>query len=228
MRTIIIGDIHGCSLQLMGLLDQLKPNPEEDHLIFLGDLFDRGPDSWGVFQIVKSLAETYQERFTLLRGNHEDYLLAEKMTFGQKLIWERVGRKATVTSFKAHGEKMEDAIPWLKEHCRLSYKDPVIQCVHAGLLIDPIELNDTYAMIHDHNIVLTNQYAGPLTIVGHIALDEPTWFAGDGETTQQLAVEEEHEMPKQGIICIDTGCGKGGKLTGMIISGSTYKLVSVP
>ena len=72
MRTIIIGDIHGCSLQLMGLLDQLKPNPEEDHLIFLGDLFDRGPDSWGVFQIVKSLAETYQERFTLLRGNHEE------------------------------------------------------------------------------------------------------------------------------------------------------------
>ena len=120
---------------------------------------------------------------------------------------------------------MENAIPWLKEQCQLSYKDPVIQCVHAGLLIDPIELNDTYTMVHDHNIVLTNQYAGPLTIVGHIALNEPIWFAGDGETIQQLAVDEERELPKQGIICIDTGCGKGGKLTGMIISGNRYRMV---
>ena len=59
MRTIIIGDIHGCSGALRMLLAKIMPNPKEDKLILLGDLFDRGPDSWGVFQMVRELADTY-------------------------------------------------------------------------------------------------------------------------------------------------------------------------
>ena len=48
MRTIIIGDIHGCSGALRVLLERIKPDENADRLILLGDLFDRGPDSWGV------------------------------------------------------------------------------------------------------------------------------------------------------------------------------------
>ena len=114
MRSIIIGDIHGCNRELCALLEKVKPGPE-DRLILLGDLFDRGPDSWEVFQTVKELAEAFGERFVLLRGNHEDYLLQEKLTFAQRLIWERVGRGATIKSFKDHGKRMEDAGPWLKD-----------------------------------------------------------------------------------------------------------------
>ena len=53
MRTIIIGDIHGCSGALRMLLAKILPDATKDKLIFLGDLFDRGPDSWGVFQMVQ-------------------------------------------------------------------------------------------------------------------------------------------------------------------------------
>lgn len=226
MRRIIIGDVHGRNGELRALLAKVKPG-EDDRLIMLGDLFDRGEEAWEVFQTVKGLAEQLGERFTLLRGNHEDYLLREKMTKREQQIWEMVGRGATVKSFRQHGEKMEDAIPWMRERCRMFYRDETIQCVHAGLLVDPIEMNDSGTMIHDHGIAMRNVYKGPLTVVGHITLEAPTWFSGDGETIEELAYGVWQELPAQGIICIDTGCGKGGWLTGMTVEGGHFRLERV-
>ncbi len=226
MRTIIIGDIHGCNQALRTLLEKTKPGAD-DRLILMGDLFDRGPESWEVFQTVRQLSETFGSRFVLLRGNHEDYLLQAKLSFFQKLVWDRVGRGATVSSFKAHGERMEDSTPWLMEHCQLFYRDDEIQCVHAGLLIEPIEMNDIQTLLHDHEIVLKNHYVGRLTVVGHIALDAPTYFAGDGKTTEKLSYRTWSQLPPNGIICIDTGCGKGGRLTAMIVENHQYYLECV-
>ena len=223
MRTIIIGDIHGCDQTLRALLDKIQPG-NEDKLILLGDLFDRGSESWEVFHTVQELEKRFGQQFVLLRGNHEDYLLQPKLSIMQKLVWERVGRGATVASFKAHGEKMADAAPWLKDHCQLFYRDDEIQCVHAGLLIDPIEANDAQTIIHDHEIVMSNRYVGPLTVVGHIALDAPTYFSGDGKTTEKLPYNVWKQLPQHGIICIDTGCGKGGRLTAMIVQNGQYYL----
>ena len=194
MRTIIIGDIHGCIGALDALLSRLRPGPE-DRLVLLGDLFDRGSESWEVLQRVRALAADMGERFVLLRGNHEDYLLLEKPTLMQRLIWARVGRGATVRSFKRHGERMEDCASWLRERCRMYYKGEGFQCVHAGLLVKPIELNDAMTLLHDHDIVLKNRYAGPLTVVGHIALAEPTWFAGDEKTTEKLPYGTRRALP---------------------------------
>ena len=226
MRTIIIGDVHGCRSALDALLTKTEPKPESDRLVFLGDLFDRGPDSYEVFEIVKALGKEFGERFVLLRGNHEDYLLQEKLTISQRLIWERVGRGATVKSFREHGSRMEGAIPWFKEHCTLFFRDESIQCVHAGLMVDPVEVNDTQTMIHDHGIVLKNAYTGRLTAVGHIALKKPSWFAGDGETIEELPHRAWMALPEKGIICIDTGCGKNGYLTGMVVEGGKFFLES--
>ena len=99
MRRIIIGDVHGCDRALRNLLDRVWPGPE-DQLILLGDLFDRGGESWEVFQTVRQLAADFGERFILLRGNHEDYLLQPGLTFLQRMAWERVGRGASRKSFR--------------------------------------------------------------------------------------------------------------------------------
>ena len=223
MRTIIIADVHGCDKDLRSLLDKVRPTAE-DTVVMLGDLFDRGPDSYEVFQTVQELAAGLGERFVLLRGNHEDYLLTPKLTLVQRMVWERVGRSETVKSFRANGAKMEDAIPWLEERCQLFWRGEGIQCVHAGLMVDPIEINDRQTMIHDHEIALRNRYFGPLTVVGHIALEEPTWFAGDRKTKQKLSYGEWHPLPERGTICIDTGCGKGGKLTAMVVEDGEFVL----
>ena len=227
MRNIIIGDIHGCSQAFHALLKKVKL-VGDDRLILLGDLFDRGPDSFEVFRTVRQLAGTMEEDFVLLRGNHEDYLLNPKLTLMQRFVWERVGRGTTVASFKAHGDRMENTIPWLDQRCQMYYQGEGFQCVDAGLLVDPIEANDPQTMIHDHNVVKKNRYAGPLTITGHIALQEPTYFAGDEKTTETLAYGETLPLPETGVICIDTGCGKGGRLTAMIIKDREYHLESVP
>lgn len=194
----------------------------------MGDLFDRGPDSFGVLKRIKLLSESFGEDFILLLGNHEDYLLKPQITKMQRMIWERVGRQATVSSFKNAGGHMEDSIPWLKDHVRLFWKGVAFQCVHAGLMIDPPEVNDLETMVHSHEIVPMNRYNGPLTITGHIALDKVTWFAGDEETTREYEDGISYDLPAIGVICIDTGCGKGGRLTAMINEGNKFMLQSVP
>ena len=228
MRTIIIGDIHGCNGALETILEQIEPESGKDRLVFLGDLFDRGPDSFGVLQTVKRLDAIFKEEFILLLGNHEDYLLQPHLPKWQRQIWEHVGRQATVTSFKRAGSKMEEAIPWLKEHVRLCWRTDFFQCVHAGLMLEPLEVNDLNTLIHNHETVLKNQYSGLLTITGHIALEKATWFTGDGETIKELEEEENYLLPHNGVICIDTGCGKGGKLTAMVTDGKRFSLYSAP
>ena len=94
--------------------------------------------------------------------------------------------------------------------------------------MEPIEANDLRTLVHDHSIVLENKYAGPITVTGHIALRAPTWFKGDKKTTEKIDFGVELPLPEKGILCIDTGCGKVGRLTGMIVEGQNYRLESVP
>ena len=49
-RTIVIGDIHGCSKELGLLLDKVSPRIE-DVIISLGDVTDKGPDCVGVIRM---------------------------------------------------------------------------------------------------------------------------------------------------------------------------------
>ncbi len=207
-------------------MERVKPETNCDRLVFLGDLFDRGPDSLQVFLTVKQLAQEFAGNFVLLRGNHEDYLLQPQLTLRQRMVWEKVGRSATVHSFMKNGQKMEDAIPWLLQHCCLFWKTDRFQCVHAGVLVDPVEANDLQTLIHDHESVLKNRYNGILTVTGHVALRKATWFAGDGETVTELEDNKEYPLPDIGVICIDTGCGKGGRLTAMVVEGQHYTLMS--
>ena len=222
MRTIIIGDVHGCSGLLDLLLKKTAPQEKKDRLIFLGDLFDRGPDSWQIFQRVKELAAQFGEDFVLLRGNHEDYLLNPHLGFMERRLWDRVGRQATVKSFQLHQARMEDAKPFIESQVKLYYTGEGFQCVHAGIFVHPPLANDMITLVHDHDIVLQNRYTGPLTITGHIALPYPAWFAGDEKTVLELPYDTKAALPDHGVICIDTGAGKGGFLTGMVIENGFY------
>lgn len=72
MRTIVIGDVHGCYRELMQLLEKLKYQDGTDTLIFAGDLVDRGPESAQVVRWVREAnARTNGMVFCVL-GNHDD------------------------------------------------------------------------------------------------------------------------------------------------------------
>jgi len=71
MRKIFaIGDVHGCYHSLRALLEEQICPSQEDKIILLGDMINRGPDSKLVLDYLITLTESgYQ--LTCLQGNHE-------------------------------------------------------------------------------------------------------------------------------------------------------------
>ena len=67
-RTIAIGDVHGCAEEFAQLLELIDPR-EEDRVIQLGDLINRGPDSHSVIRIAR------QYKVEAILGNHEHRIL---------------------------------------------------------------------------------------------------------------------------------------------------------
>ena len=70
MSTYVIGDIHGCFDQFTKLLKKINYKKDEDKLILLGDLVNRGPDSLSV--INHCMADS---NIITVLGNHDLYLL---------------------------------------------------------------------------------------------------------------------------------------------------------
>lgn len=68
-RLIFVGDIHGCRHDLETLLNKTHFDPVTDHLIALGDMVSKGPDSRGVIDLLRGY------NASCVRGNHEDRLL---------------------------------------------------------------------------------------------------------------------------------------------------------
>jgi hypothetical protein len=68
MRTIIIGDLHGCSDELHALLARCEREPG-DRVVLVGDLVAKGPDSAGVVRWAREAGAD------AVLGNHDAHLL---------------------------------------------------------------------------------------------------------------------------------------------------------
>jgi hypothetical protein len=66
MRTLVIGDVHGCADELAALAEEVGP----DRIVQVGDLFTKGPDPLGVWRFVRD------HHVEAVRGNHDDRLVA--------------------------------------------------------------------------------------------------------------------------------------------------------
>ncbi len=127
-RTIIIGDLHGCYVEARKLL-ALCETHVSDHVIFLGDLVDRGPESGKCVDLVMH-REQVQGKPACILGNHE-----EKHLFYRD-IEERKGKVEvqvethvkTRSQLLAHHYDYFRAMP---KYLRLPEHNAV--CVHAGV-----------------------------------------------------------------------------------------------
>lgn len=72
MRTLVIGDVHGCLRELDLLLEKVGFRQGSDRLIFVGDLINKGPNSLGVLQRV------FELKAEVVVGNHEHAMLKSK------------------------------------------------------------------------------------------------------------------------------------------------------
>jgi predicted phosphodiesterase len=80
MKTLIVGDVHGCADELAELLELAAP----DRVVLVGDLFTKGPSPCGVWELVlRWKAES-------VLGNHDDHILRRGGFRGlpsEALIW---------------------------------------------------------------------------------------------------------------------------------------------
>lgn len=111
IRTIMIGDVHGCLDELQRLVRKLNLSAE-DRVIMLGDLINRGPDPVGCVDFVAS------NGFECLLGNHEDEYLNE-FESNEK--------------FSNLRENLGDDLHHFLVNRPLWIETPNYLCVHAGL-----------------------------------------------------------------------------------------------
>ncbi|PSR85757.1 hypothetical protein BD289DRAFT_433557 [Coniella lustricola] len=115
-RLIIIGDIHGQRKALEDLLQKLDFNNNNgDHLIFTGDLINKGPDSAGVVAMAMELGAHS------VRGNHEDRVLLAHAAMNRRTQLTVAEAEASLKAFenfqiKEDGDGESDAYNALKAH----------------------------------------------------------------------------------------------------------------
>ncbi len=107
---VCIGDVHGRYDLLQDLLAQIEKHPNAGfRKVFLGDMVDRGPDSFKIVQTAKDLVE--KENAIALFGNHEDMMIdyIDQGVPNRNHIWLYNGGNKTIESYgkemKAYGQK---------------------------------------------------------------------------------------------------------------------------
>lgn len=217
MRTLMVGDIHGCLDELVVLIARAGLT-DEDRLIALGDVVDRGPGSWEVIDLLRSRPNTLA-----LRGNHER----------KHLLW-RDGHVEPARSQRAarHDmgeERYAEALAWMETLPLYIELDEALlvhgylapgQPLHAQLetvLVGSMSASRVMAEAYgDHwqdrdEALWLAQYRGdrPL-VVGHKNYGRrgQPWVRDDGMAYG-----------------LDTGCCRGGRLTGLLVPG--FEIVSV-
>ena len=221
MKTIITSDIHGCSLEFQALLKIAELDREEDTLIILGDLFDRGKHSYEVFRQVLRLKEEMGDRFIFVRGNHDQFLLDYVKNDGGMYLWSYNGGGKTIQSFEMHSASLDNAADFI-EAAPLYYETEQWIGVHAGLKSEIPSENDPEVLMWDRSVA-HGAYTGKLGIGGHTPMNEPVWFLPDG-THLVLKYDTRLPLPDRGFMIIDTGCVFGGRLTALIIEGGEFYL----
>ena len=89
-KLIAIGDVHGEYNHLESLLTKLLPLEEGTHLVFCGDLVDRGRNSARVLDIITGLVEKYPGQIFCVRGNH-DWMLQNYCLTGSRQWFNFIG-----------------------------------------------------------------------------------------------------------------------------------------
>ena len=165
-----VGDIHGCNETFNLLIESMKLK-QNDKIICIGDLVDRGPNSHGVLKTVFNNKNIYS-----LKGNHEQ-IMDEALTGDSRNITDfwinKIGGLQTLESMPgSKTEKLQRAKKWLK-FTRTFPSEIVLKkfrLVHAGFREDiPINNNTEKDRLRSRRIFLTDRPLDPQRqiIVGH-------------------------------------------------------------
>jgi len=221
-RTIIVGDIHGCIDEFEELLQVLSYNKDNDRLILLGDLIDRGPDSVAVVQKARKMD------LECVMGNHEYKFVKWYKSSGSRA--DVYDRRDYYTKFTD-----EDINYIFRMPTYIKIGDTVI--VHAGVKPGiPISAQSKDDLMYLRYTDSQKRFISLKTVakLGKEAAGAHFWtefWTGPESVVYGHNVHSmtdpliEEVLP--GVTCygLDTGCCFGGKLTAMILE--TKEIVQV-
>lgn len=228
MRTYAIGDIHGQLELLQDAHDKIARDRRRTGdvgapVVHLGDLVDRGPDSRGVVDYLRT-GQVGGEPWVVLKGNHDRMFRGFLADPGwqdpglrRELSWlhPRLGGAATLASYgvraaadrpvaPVHQEAVE-AVP--AEHLAFlealptQYRRGEVLFVHAGIRpgVPLAEQDETDLVWIRGGFLEDSRDHGVLVVHGHTALDAPRHYGNR--------------------VNIDSGAAYGGLLTAIVVEG---------
>lgn len=201
-RLIAFGDIHGC-FKAAAAAVQLAKN-ENALAVFLGDYVDRGPDSIRTLEILIE-AKNENPEWIFLRGNHDQMLFdliqgKTKPNIEFKVPNGLSSNEETTKVFlkwQNSSEHLKNAISLFLENTQFYYETEFWIFVHAPLKDSTIPLNKKSNEALMWNYDLIPNWEGKKFMHGHATVRKPL------TTTNGTN--------------INTLCGYGGVLTGMLI-----------
>ena len=126
----IVGDLHGCALSLRHVMGIVGAPSESSAIVFNGDFVDRGANGVEVLASLALLKACHPRDVVLLRGNHEDELLATAYGFKDELTSKYPGQAA----------ELWDAAVRLFAALPLGATAPEAFIVHGGLPSEKFEI----------------------------------------------------------------------------------------
>ncbi|HEY0114516.1 MAG TPA: metallophosphoesterase family protein [Allosphingosinicella sp.] len=228
-RAYVVGDVHGCLAELEALLAKVEEDLDrrpagEAFLIFVGDLIDRGPDSAGVLERLR----TYQRdgvRTVFLTGNHEESF--SRVLRGEQGVlrsWLSYGGKECAQSYGVNVSELGAA----SEEAALRLIRSSVPDSHRTFLAgfgDTFRFGD-YLIVHAGirpGLPLENQSTQDLRWIRDPFLSDHGdhgFVVVHGHTI----VDEVEQWPNR--IGIDTGAYRTGVLTALVIDGPERTLIS--
>lgn len=219
-----IGDVHGDLASLNRLLEKVQF--QDQKVLFVGDLVDRGECSAEVLELVYNLCTRDNNPAICLMGNHERMMLdflEDPKGVGKR--WLKFGGLQTIFSYGIRGvtahsndadmararDELRNTLPdgledWLL-NLPLQYQSGNVHFVHAAASPNrAMDAQPPEVLLWGHPHFFKNPRAdGQWVVHGHTIVDAPS--ANDGR------------------ISIDTGAYAGGKLTAALVTSSGVSFV---
>lgn len=229
LRVYAIGDVHGCLDEMCRVLKEIERDVAKrsvrSHLIFLGDLVDRGPNSAGVIE--RLLEEPLPgDEASFLMGNHEEAMLAaydgDTRSYGG---WLQNGGIATLKSYGLTESTIFRRSFNLSEALRTA-----VPAAHVDFLRsfrEHVRIGD-YVFVHAGirpGLPLEQQTGRDLRWIREGFLDsreDHGFLVVHGHTIVPQVVK------KPNRIAVDTGCYLSGQLSVVALEGDLVEVLSTP
>ncbi len=215
-RTIVVGDVHGCLVELEALARAVGWTPD-DRLVLAGDLVAKGPDSQGVVQFAR------EHGAIAVMGNHDQHVLRARAAeqAGGPMVKLKAEHAVVLKALAAADWAYLETLPFYTRLGPERAGGPDTVVLHGGALpAVPLAAQSRDDLVNMRSVLpdgrssrridgvsWASQWRGPERIIfGHDAirgLQQHPWALG-----------------------LDTGCVYGNRLTAVILP--ERRLVAVP